>query len=51
MDKLKADIKRLWKHVTWIGVVLAIFCHSVPPQYRAACDAIHDAINSICQKG
>jgi hypothetical protein len=40
MDKLVADIKRFWKYAFVAGVVLAIACRHVPPQYRFACDAL-----------
>jgi hypothetical protein len=40
VSKLREDIRRLSKHAALIGVVIAIVCHLLPPQYRVACDAI-----------
>jgi hypothetical protein len=35
-----ADVKRLYKHAAIIGAVLALVCHTVPPQYRVLCDQL-----------
>lgn len=40
MPKLSDDLKTLYKRAAVIGVVLAIACHVVPPEYRVPCDAL-----------
>lgn len=41
------DLRRLRRFAAIAGVVLAILCHVLPPDRRAACDAIA----SICTGG
>lgn len=44
---ITGDLRRLRRHAAVVGVVLAILCHIVPPEYRAACDALA----SLCTGG
>jgi len=46
-SRIVADIRYLWRHAAAIGIVLAVLCHLVPPQYRALCDQV----KSICSLG
>lgn len=43
---LSRDLKRLAKKVKkywWLGMVLGLVCHFVPPDYKEACRAIVSA--------
>lgn len=44
---LAGDARRLRKYAAAAGIVLAIACHLVPPDYRAACNALA----SLCTGG
>lgn len=36
-------VKKLLKKGWWLGLVLGLACHFVPPEYQAACKAITSA--------
>jgi hypothetical protein len=36
-------VKKLVKKGWWLGLVLGLACHFVPPEYQVACKAIVDA--------
>lgn len=39
LKRLKRAVKKAW----WLGLVLGLVCHLVPPDYKVACQAIVDA--------
>ena len=44
---LAEDARKLARYAAWIGAILALVCHLVPPHYRAACEALA----AICRGG
>jgi len=44
---IKKDARRLYRYAATAGAVLAVLCHLLPHDYRAACNAIA----SLCGAG
>jgi hypothetical protein len=42
-NPFKKDVKKLAKHAWWLGFLLGLICHFVPPEYQTACKAIVSA--------
>lgn len=43
LKKVKKLVKKGW----WLGVLLGLVCHLVPPHYQVACKALADACSSL----
>ncbi len=46
-SRISADVKLLARRAATFGAALAIFCHLLPPHYRAVCDHLA----SLCTFG
>lgn len=44
---IAGDLRRLRRYAAIAGILLAVACHVVPPEYRSACDALA----SLCNGG
>lgn len=42
LDRVKAAVpKKSWRHyAVLVGVIVALVCKSLPPEYHAACEAV-----------
>lgn len=40
MPSLTKDLKKAAKKAWWLGILLGLACHFVPPEYQEVCHAI-----------